>query len=255
MAGGLAFHRLRFAEATSLAVIVAAALPWRRGSGQPWAPPSVQRSLVAAPLFVSVLIFPGARAAAAALSLSLATLIRPRWALAVILASAVLAFLSIPGLRDRDSGERTGLLKAGLAAVLEHPLAGCGLGRYQPKDYATADAPAQVKEHGGKAHDQLVTFAAEGGVPFALMFTALLAWLGVRLWRSPESPARAAGLASLAFFALTCLLHDPLFHATTSEAVMLVLGGSLGLAEQKADEREAQLGSALQVQAAGEPRA
>ena len=84
--------------------------------------------------------------------------------------------------------------------------------------YVPADAPEQVKEHGGKAHDQLVTLAAEGGVVHALLFVALLGWIAWRLQRTQPSAARTAGLATLAFFALASLLHDPLFHATTSQA-------------------------------------
>ncbi len=237
MAGGLTFHRLTFANVTAL-VVIAAAAHWR----------NVRAAVIAVLGFVSVAIFPAARAAAASLALALATLVRPRW-----IAAVLLAVVAVAGLWTRPSGERLGLLQSGLAAVRAHPLAGAGLGRFKPGDYAATDAPAQVLEHGGKSHNQLLTLAAEGGVPFALAFVALLLWLARRLLKAGPGTARDAGLAALLFFALLSQLHDPLFHAITSQALMLVLGGCLGLAQQQPDEREAQLRRPLEVQRSGEP--
>jgi O-antigen ligase len=96
-----------------------------------------------------------------------------------------------------------------------------------------------VLVNAGKAHNQLLSVAAEGGVPLALLFLALLAALAVRLYRAPPSPARLAGLGALGFFVLLCLAHDPLFHAVLSQALALTVGASLGLAERQSATVEA----------------
>lgn len=217
MAGGLMFHRLPFANVTAL-VVIAAAAHWRHA----------RAAAVALLGFVSVAVFPAARAAAAALALALTTLVKPRW-LAVLL----LALVAVAGIWSRPSGERVGLVQSGLTAIARHPFTGVGLGRFKPGDYAAPDAPEQVLEHGGKAHNQLVTLAAEGGVPTALLFVLLLGWLARELKKTAPGPARAAGLGGLLFFVLLGLLHDPLFHAVTSQALVLLLGGALGLARAK----------------------
>jgi O-antigen ligase len=217
MAGGLTFHRLKFANVTAMVIIVAAA-HWRQG----------RAAALATIGFVSVAVFPAARAAAAALALSLATLIRPRW-----IAAGLLGVVALAGLWQRPGGERLELLQSGLNAVAAHPLAGTGLGRFKPADYAQLGAPAQVMEHAGKAHNQLVTLAAEGGVVHAALFVVLLAWLLRQLLKTPPSAARGAGLAGLVFFALLSLLHDPLFHAIASQALVLLLGGALGLSRRR----------------------
>ncbi len=264
MAGGLAFHRLKFAEVTALVVLAAAALRRPVALG------------VAALGFVSVLVFPAARASAGALVLSLAGTARPRWLAGALVVAAVALVGLTPGLRERflssvtakGSGERTGMLQAGLDAVAAHPLTGVGLGRFKPALFAREGAAPEVLENAGKSHNQFLSLAAEGGVAHALLFVVLLGWLGLGLLRAKNSPltpalsptrgegARRAGLAGLSFFALLCLLHDPMFHAVMVQATALLLGGSLALAvgQQQADEREAQLRSPLQVQAAGDPR-
>jgi len=264
MAGGLAFHRLKFAEVTALVVLAAAAL--RRPVA----------FAVAALGFVSVLVFPAARASAGALVLSLAGTARPRWLAAVLVIAAVGLVALTPGLRERflssvtakGSGERTGMLQAGLDAVIAHPLTGVGLGRFKPALFAREDSAPEVFENAGKAHNQFLSVAAEGGVPHAVLFVVLLGWIGLLLFRSKKGPltpslsptrgegARIAGLAAIFFFTLLCLAHDPMFHAVMVQAVALLLGGCLALAvgQQEPDEREAQLRSPLQVQAPGDAR-
>lgn len=216
MAGGLAFHRLKFSSVTAL-VVIAAAANWKHR----------RAAALAAFGFVSVAVFPMARAAAGALALALGTLVKPRW-----LAAVLLAIVAAAGLWKRTSGERLELMQGAANAVKQHPLSGTGLGRFRHVDYAAPGASPIVLEHVGKAHNQALTFAAEGGVALALLFVLMLAWLGRELWRTPESAARSAGLAGFVFFVLLCLLHDPLFHPVVSQGVMLLLGGSLGLARK-----------------------
>ena len=75
---------------------------------------------------------------------------------------------------------------------------------------------------------------AEAGIPSAILYLGLLAWC----WRRvrPAAPLGAAGRASVLFLALLSLLHDPLFHAEVSMAVVL----ALGLAQGATEEEEAQ---------------
>ncbi|MBL8949757.1 MAG: O-antigen ligase family protein [Myxococcaceae bacterium] len=250
MAGGLAFHRLKFAEVTALVVIVAVA---------------VRRPLALALAglgFVSVLVFPAARASAGALVLALSLTVRPRWLSAALIVGAIALVGLTPGLRERflssttssGSGERAAILQSGLDAVAAHPLTGVGLGRFKPSLFARADAPPELLDNAGKSHNQFLSLAAEGGVGHALLFALLLGWVALRLLRARPSKARTAGLAALAFFVLLCLVHDPMFHAVMVQGTALLLGGAVGLGvrQQEPDEREAQLRRALQVQAAGD---
>ncbi|MBK7863502.1 MAG: O-antigen ligase family protein [Archangiaceae bacterium] len=209
MAGGLLFHRLKFAHVTAL-VVLAAASRWRE-------PRAAALALFG---FVSVAVFPAARAAAGALALAMSTLVKPRW-----VAVALIAVVAAAGLWSRSPGERVELLRGGLAAVEQHPLTGVGLGRFKPVDFSSSD-------NQGKAHNQALSIAAEGGIVHGLLFVALLVWLGRLLFKANAT----AGLAALAFFALIAQLHDPLFHPVFAQALMLVLGGALGLSSRSAGE-------------------
>lgn len=241
LAGGLLFHRLRFAHVTALFALLALAVALRAyGPGRRFA------GAVALVGLASVAVFPGARAAFVAALLAgalLAVLLAPskKAALAragaVALAGAVL-FAASPALRARlfasvsreGSGDRAGLLRAGAAAVAAHPLAGIGPGRFRAADWAPADASALAREHGGKTHNLLLTAAAETGVPGALLMASWLFFLARGYWRRGRE-ARA-GLAVLALLLLLGVLHDPLFHAEVSLAFALALGLCWGQARE-----------------------
>jgi O-antigen ligase len=153
-------------------------------------------------------------------------------ALAVVMAASAVIFLN-PPLRERfwssitpsGSGERSGLLAAGLNAVSIHPWVGTGLGRFRPAHFAAADSPEEVLEHPGKAHNQFVTLAAEIGLPGVLIFGVLILWLARSM--NPALPEGAAGLSAILFFLLLCFFHDPLYHGEFSMAFALVLGAAL----------------------------
>lgn len=237
MAGGLLLHRLKFAHVGGLLVLAFLDLGLLRRS--PWA------LGVAVVGTVCLLWLPHARAASVALVVATALVVLMRlsggwrWgaALAVlVVASGLVA--TMPSLRlrfasaatDEGSGDRRWLAQSAWRAAAEHPLAGVGLGRYRPALFASADTPEDVVHHAGKAHDQYLTFAAEAGLPAAVLYLALLAWC----WRRvrPSAPLGAAGRASALFLALVSLLHDPLFHAEVSMAVVLALGLAQGATEE-----------------------
>lgn len=246
MGAGLLFHRLKYANVTAVFCVLAAAAALLL----PEARRRLRLLLGGAALvgLVGVALFPHARAATVALVAALAV----TWVLAArnrtrallgagaLVVAVALAVLVVPSLRTRfassltteGSGDRAGLTAAGLNAVAQHPLTGVGLGRFRPGLYADPGASAAVLEHQGKAHDQFVTLAAEAGAPSALALLAFLALLAAALWRS--RPAGIAGLGVLTLFVLLCLLHDPLFHAESSLALMLALGGTLGLTRRQA---------------------
>ncbi|MBX7098885.1 MAG: O-antigen ligase family protein [Myxococcaceae bacterium] len=225
MGGGLLFHRLKFAHVTGLVALAALSLRTR------WA------IALAAATTLSVWLFPEARLASVALLVALAVGVvqatpRPRVALLGLTGLAVLAALAValsPGLRERlstsltaeGSGERRHLLETGLRAVEAHPFAGVGPGNFQPARFADGSTPALVSENPGKAHNQLLSMAAETGIPGALLFVFSLAWL----WRC--SPRRALLTPVLVFFGVLGLGHDPLFQAPFSMALVLALGASL----------------------------
>jgi O-antigen ligase len=237
MAGGLLLHRLKFAHVGGLVVLAYLDVGlWRR---------SFPALAVATAGALSVLWLPHARAASVALVVAMGLVFllrlsgRWRWATALgvlVLAAALVG--GVPSLRlrfssavtDEGSGDRRWLAESAVRAVAEHPLAGVGLGRYRPGLFASADTPQEVVRHAGKAHDQYLTLAAEAGIPAAVLFVTVLVWCWRRL--QPGRPLGAGGRASIVFLALLSLLHDPLFHAEVSMAVVLALGLALGATEE-----------------------
>jgi hypothetical protein len=210
MAGGLMFHRLKFAHVTGLVCV------WAIATRRPLA---VATGVIG---LLSVLVFPHARSGAFAAAVAVAFVVfeRRRLAGVAVAAACALVVLAVPSVRERfatsltgeGNGERIELWKTGLAAVADHPLTGVGAGRFRPDLYASATTPQLVIENWGKAHNQLLSMAAELGVPGALAFLAMIVLLRRRIWW----PA-VVHLAALS------LVHDPLFHQTYGAALMLAL--------------------------------
>jgi len=238
MGGGLLAHRLKFAHVGGLVVLALAVAgtvdrTMRRWS---WAAAAVG--------FVSIWLFPLARMAAVALTLALALVAvamsqdRRR---ALLLAScgvvvALASALSVPAVRERFSrslesggsggnGDRAALLASGLAAVRQHPLAGVGLDRFRHADWVAQNAPETARKHSGKAHQQVVTIAAEQGIPAALLLVVFLAGLVLAGMRTRAGTAAAV---LVAYFSCLSLAHDPLFHAPFSMGLAALLGMALG---------------------------
>jgi O-antigen ligase len=233
MAGGLLFHRLKFAHVGGLWVlgflVLGAAARGRVRAF--W----LATSAIG---FVCVIALPYARAASLALvlSASLALLLvgisRPR----ARLAAGVLAALTLAGalayrpIRERfltgfswsGSGNRDEILSTGLRAIAEHPIAGVGLGQFRPSFFGSATTPQNVLDNPGKAHNQFLSMAAETGIPGLMLFLLLLGWLGRSF--DPRDPFGIFGLSALTFFCLLSLAHDPLIHAPFSMALSLSFG-------------------------------
>ena len=233
MAGGLLFHRLKFAHVGGLWVLgflVLGAADRGRARAFWWATSAIG--------FVSILAFPYARAASLALvlsaSLTLALIGTSRhraglaaFVLATLTVAAVFAYRPtrerfLTGLTSSGSGDRREILFTGVRAVTEHPIAGVGLGQFRPSYFGSATTPQYVLDNPGKAHNQFLSMAAEIGIPGGLLFLLLLIWLGRSF--NPRDPLGLFGLSALAFFALLSLAHDPLIHAPFSMALSLSFG-------------------------------
>ena len=235
MAGGLLFHRLKFAHVGGLWVLAFLVFGMRASGRQ-----RIASLATAAAGFVSILAFPYARAASAALivSVSLALALiglssrRARIASFVVAALTFAVLAAYPPLRERflvgltsiESGDRREILSTGARAVAEHPVAGVGLGQFRPSYFASPSTPQQVIDNPGKAHNQFLSMAAETGIPGLLLFIFMLVWLGH--FFSPRSTSGIFGLSVLAFFFVLSLVHDPLIHAPFSMALCLALGAA-----------------------------
>jgi O-antigen ligase len=233
MGGGLIFHRLKFAHVGGLVIVSAAAL----GARAPprWRALSI---LTVAFGFLSVLVFPYARAACVAIAGGLLVAVvmgarRRRLALwvglavvgiasAVVAADAPLRERFLNGVTASGSGDRDLLLSTGVAAVRARPVVGVGLGHFRPSLFAPPGSPQHVLEQPGKAHNEFLSMAAEVGIPGAILFIGMLLWMAAR-FRS-DAPEGAAALGALAYFALLSQVHDPLFQAPFSIALALALG-------------------------------
>ena len=236
MGGGLVFHRLKFAHVTSLGVVAAVVIAARSRPGLKgtW-------FTVAGAAGLAVWLFPYARMAAVAMTAAAGiALVRaasaPRRAAVVALCFGAVGTSIVwftPAMRERfansftseGSGDRIELLQTGWRAVQEHPFAGIGPGQFRPGLFANSTTPAIVTDNAGKSHLQILSMAAETGVPGALLFLLMLAWIVRHGRRSPIT------FGAMTFFALLSLAHDPLFQAPFSMAIVGIL--AIGVADAK----------------------
>jgi O-antigen ligase len=230
MAGGLLFHRLKFAHVGGLCVLAFLLLGLSAR-----ARPRAFWLTTSAAGFLSVVAFPYARAASAALVLSacLALALTRSSARRVTTAAfvvvgliLVVAFAYRPlrerflvGLTPSGSGDREEILSTGLRAVEEHPIVGVGLGHFRPSYFGSVTTPKNVIENPGKAHNEFLSMAAETGVPGMVLFVFFLAWLGRSF--GARDPFGIFGISALTFFSILSLAHDPLIHAPFSMALAL----------------------------------
>src|SRR5690606_36458759 len=236
MAGGLLLHRLKFANVTAILCMagvtaVALRLPrWRIWAGS------------AGVGLLGLALFPHARAAlaAAVLSCGLAWVLASQHRRRALIVAGLFGGLVLgtamatPSVRARfarsltseGGGERVALNRSGVHAIAEHPVTGVGPGRFAPGDFLPPEAPAQAREHPGKAHNQFLTLGAEAGLPATLLLLLTLALFAAVGMKSLPRGALVVGAVSL--FVLLSLLHDPLFHAESSLAFALAMGGGLG---------------------------
>lgn len=243
MGGGLLFHRLKFAHVGALTVLFA--WPFAlQGKGRTRG----MAALVVGVGALSILLFPLARAAVVALVAAMAAVgvlaARNRLRAAGVGGALVLVVFAValasPGLRARfaaslsgeGSGHRTQLWRSGLNAVRAYPVAGVGAGRFVPRAFAAPGTSPEVLALNAKAHNQLLTIAAETGGVGLLLFLGMMLSFVRKLWgRGLEA---LGALGGVLFFGMISMLHDPLFHPVVAMALMLSLGA--GLAAQRGRE-------------------
>lgn len=121
---------------------------------------------------------------------------------------------------------RLALWRIGLAATLEAPWLGNGVGSVPLSSLMHAevgqyDGPMQVTEH---FHNVIVNWLAEFGIPVTAMAMLLIAaWL-LRLLRQPLSPERWWAIAMLSVTSIHSLLEYPLWHSYFLAPTALLLG-------------------------------
>lgn len=237
LGGGLHLHRLKFAHVTSLGVVAFSVVGTRAAGRDRWLAWGTAAAGLAA-----VWLFPYARMASfslVAVLIALALFQARNRLRAGLLAAGALGLSAalvagLPSLRTRfesaldpgGNGDRSQLLASGMRAVEAHPLLGVGAGRFRPGLYATPTTPQHILDNHGRAHNQVLTMAAETGIPGALLFVAVVVLLA---FRARKRPLGALALAALAYFALLGLVHDPLGHAPFSMALVLLVGVGLGV--------------------------
>jgi O-antigen ligase len=243
LGGGLVAHRLKFAHFGSLVVLVLAVAGQvdRRTRWWTWTS--------AAAGFLSIWLFPGARMAAMALTVAVAlagVLMARRRRRALKLAGlfgliTAVMMASVPMVRERfiaaskgggggGDGDRKDLVRAGLEAVKDSPLVGVGLDRFRLSAYGLNTLAPELLAHPGKSHLQLLSVAAEQGIVGAGLFAWAL-WMLAR--RGMRTKAGAAATATLGFFLLLGLAHDPLFHAPFSMGLAVIVGAALGAGQRE----------------------
>ena len=134
----------------------------------------------------------------------------------------------VSALTEQGNGQREHLLRAAFRAIDQHPWTGIGLGQFRPSKFAGVDAPKEIIDHPGKAHNQLVSIAAEVGVGGAIVFLVMLGSLLRRAWKTSYG---SMTMGAVCIFEVLSTTHDPLFHAPFSMALVLAIG--LGLRDQR----------------------
>ena len=239
MAGGLLFHRLKFAHVSALVCAAALMVALRCGGG-------IRKFALASAMIagISIAVFPYARAAIVALICGVVavygcerrSLVRAAVATIVLVCLGGIVVGSVAPLRHRfvsalteqGNGQREHLLRAAFRAIDQHPWTGIGLGQFRPSKFAGVDAPKEIIDHPGKAHNQLVSIAAEVGVGGAIVFLVMLGSLLRRAWKTSYG---SMTMGAVCIFAVLSTTHDPLFHAPFSMALVLAIG--LGLRDQR----------------------
>ena len=248
-AGGLLFHRLRFAHAAT--ALLGPALAATTGRL-----PTLARGVALAfALVLPACAYLGFARAALGASLGvvgLAALLLARgWARRGALALLVLVplvALSSEGWRRRMGiaaanvldGERRLAMTAGARMFLAHPVTGVGFGNHKFHAELMAEELHMPRHILGDAHNVWLTTAAETGVVGVLLLAAFHGLLARALWRGHRRGAWLASgaLLSLAGYHVLGLVHYLPFHTSVSLSFQFAWG--LGLAAAvRADKSDA----------------
>jgi tetratricopeptide (TPR) repeat protein len=141
---------------------------------------------------------------------------------------------------DEEISRRLTLMRCSLALAFQHPLLGVGPGNFriffpsvQASGLVPGSRPYIESEH---AHNDILQMAADAGPPAALLYGALIAWLGLALWRGlsqgdeKKSLLIAGILCSLLALQLHGLANFPFLIAPTQMTAWCLAALGLRLA-------------------------
>ena len=235
-AGGLLFHRLRFAHGAvallglSLTQIFCARKAWARAAA------ALLTVFLVADIYLS---FARAALVAAVLLLALAFLLLGRgWQRAGVFAAVALVLIAslspewrlrLVKAEQNIFEERRLSMQVGMLLVREHPLVGVGFGNHQDAAWATQAQTGVTPLLSIDSHDLWLTSWVETGLVGLALTIAYHALLGLALWRRfrAGSWAASAGLLSFAGFHLLSLVHYLQHHTGVYLTFSLLWG--LGL--------------------------
>jgi hypothetical protein len=237
-AGGLLFHRLRFAHGAvaALGLFLGGAVRAKEARQR-----LVSAVLVAVLLTAIYLAFARAAFAAALAMLAVAMVgwLQGRarlWALGLGALLALGVAVS-PGWRGRlfhaeenvAQGERHLAMGVGLRLVRAHPIVGVGFGNHQPVALETASDTGITPFLANDSHDLWITTWAETGVVGLALLVAYQALLGRLLWMRARAGSWVAlgALLSWLGFHLLSLVHYLPYHTGVYLSFGLIWG--LGL--------------------------
>lgn len=239
-AGGVFFHRLRFAHGAIAALGPALAVL----GGSEVARRRALAGVVVLGMLVSIYNAFARAALGAALLVSVVALLllvqgRARRVGLVLLTAVMLAVMVSPAWRARlgkavenvYGGERALAMSVGWLLVREHPVTGVGFGNHRPAAMATADQTGINDFLATDSHNLWLTAWAETGLVGLVLLAAMHALLGRALIRRHRAGSLAATGALLSWvgFHVLSLVHYLPFHSSVHLSFALVWG--LGLCE------------------------
>lgn len=239
-AGGLLFHRLRYAHGSIAAL--GPVLSMLAGTTV------LKRRVLAGAVALALLVAPYLAFARAALgaslgvcALALLLLLRgtPRKLGFAVAAALVLAVAVSPAWHERFAramgnlfdGERTLAMSVGWRLIREHPLVGVGFGNHRPAAMATSAETGINDFLANDSHNLWLTTWAETGLVGLVLLAAMHGLLARALLRRHREGSIAAtgALLSLAGFHVLSMVHYLPFHSSVHLSFALVWG--LGLCE------------------------
>lgn len=239
-AGGVFFHRLRFAHGAIAALGPALAVL----GGSEVARRRALAGVVVLGMLVSIYNAFARAALGAALLVSVVALLllvqgRARRVGLVLLTAVMLAVMVSPAWRARlgkavenvYGGERALAMSVGWLLVREHPVTGVGFGNHRPAAMATAEQTGINDFLATDSHNLWLTAWAETGLVGLVLLAAMHALLGRALIRRHRAGSLAATGALLSWvgFHVLSLVHYLPFHSSVHLSFALVWG--LGLCE------------------------
>lgn len=244
-AGGLYFHRLRFAH-SAIAMLGPALATAIRGT--------CTRRLVSGAVSLMLLVSIYASFARAALGAALVVCLlslvllwggRARALGVAVVGVWLVGVLASPAWGDRFArgaanlfgGEREVAMRQGLKVALEHPLLGVGFGNHKHAALAAPQPEGMTDLLANDAHNLWLTTWAETGLVGLLLLLATHALLARALLRRFGSGSLAAAGALLSWlgFHVLSLVHYLPFHSSVHLSFALVWGlGLCGSAEPAA---------------------